>query len=117
MNNTQADNAKDLDIAMLMYNLIEYCDNCSKTSGSLYQFYRDETNDDDITDSVLFKFKSKFLNNTDKEDIINVKVAVQLKYLSNFWKTLEMSLINCEMNVILFWSENCVTSEGDRKIT
>ena len=33
---------------------------------------------------------------------------VQLKYLSNFWRTLEMSLINCEINLILTWSANCV---------
>ena len=38
---------------------------------------------------------------------------VPLKYLSNFWKTLEMPLINCEINLILIWSANCVTSNAD----
>ena len=42
INNTQVDNAEDIDIVMPMYNLIEYRDACSKTSGSLWQYYRDE---------------------------------------------------------------------------
>ena len=40
INNTEIDNDKDIDIVMLMYNLIEYSDNYSKTSGSLYQYYK-----------------------------------------------------------------------------
>ena len=44
INNTQVDNAKDIDIVMPMYNLIEYSDNYAKTSGSLWQYYRDEPN-------------------------------------------------------------------------
>ena len=43
-NNTDVDNARDIDIVMSMYNLIEYSDNYSKTSGSLYQYYKDEPN-------------------------------------------------------------------------
>ena len=84
---------------MPMYSLIEYSDNYSKKSGSLYQFCRDEPNDN-ITDSQSFKLKSKFLDNTNNVGIINTKIAVLLKYLSNFWRTLEMPLINCE--IILF---------------
>ena len=38
----------------------------------------------------------------------NVELMVPLKYLSNFWRTLEMLLINCETNLILTWSKNCV---------
>ena len=41
-----------------------------------------------------------------------VKVMVPLKYLSNFWKTFEMSLINCEINLILTWSASCVQSNA-----
>ena len=37
---------------------------------------------------------------------------VPLKYLSNFWRTLEMYLINCEVNLILTWSENCVANQN-----
>ena len=54
INNTQVDNAKDIDIVIPMYNLIEYSDNYAKTSGSLWQYYRDEPNDD-LTDSESFK--------------------------------------------------------------
>ena len=54
INNTQVDNAKDIDIVMPMYNLIEYSDNYAKTTGSLWQYFRDEP-DDDIEDSESFK--------------------------------------------------------------
>ena len=100
-----------------MYNLIEYTDNYSKTSGSLYQFYRDEPNDNDIAEYESFTFKTKFLNNTNNAGIINLKIAVPLKYLSNFWKTLEMPLINCEINLILTLSKTFVIFEGNRATT
>ena len=99
INNARVDNAKYLDVFMPMYSLIEYSENYSKKSGSLYQFCRDKPNDN-ITDSQSFKFKSKFLDNTNNAGIINAKTAALLKYLSNFWRTLEMPLINCE--IILF---------------
>ena len=105
INNTQVDNEKDLHIVMPMYNLIEYSDNYSKTSGSLYQFYRDGPNDN-ITDSETFKFKSIFLDNANNAGITNAKIAVTLNNLSNFWRTLEMPLINCEINLNLNWSAN-----------
>ena len=44
INNTDADNAQDIDIVMPMYNLIEYSDNYPKTSGSLWQYYKDDPN-------------------------------------------------------------------------
>ena len=45
----------------------------------------------------------------------DVEIVVPLKYLSNFWRTLDMPLINCEINLILTWSENCVlTSKATR---
>ena len=106
VNNTKIDNGKDLDVVILMYNLIEYSDNYSKASASLCQFYRDEPNDNDITESKSFKLKSKFLDNTNKEGIINTKIVVPLKYLSNFWRTLEIPLFNGESNLILNWSAN-----------
>ena len=79
-----------MDVVMPMYNLIEYSDNYSKTFGSLYLFCRDEPNDI-ITDSKSFKFKSKFLDNTDNEHNVNPEIAVQLNNLSNFWRTLEIT--------------------------
>ena len=68
---------KDLDVAMSMYNLIEYSDNYSKTSGNLYQFFRNEPNNI-MADSESFKFKSKLLKNTDNKGIINEKITVPL---------------------------------------
>ena len=62
-NNTQIDNCKDIDIIMPMYNLIEYSDNHSKTSGSLWQYYRDEPNDN-LADSESFKSKIKITGKT-----------------------------------------------------
>ena len=97
---TEINNSKDLHVVMPMYNLIEYSDNYSETFGNLYLFCRDEPNNI-ITDSKSFKFKSKFLDNTDNEGNINPKIAVQLNNLSNFWRTLERHLINCEINLLV----------------
>ena len=112
INNTQVDNAKDIDIIMPMYNLIDYSDNYAKTSGSLWQFYRDEPNDD-LQDSESFKSKIKITrkipNNDNEKD---VEIMVLLKYLSNFWRTLEMTMINCEVNLILTWSSTCVITNS-----
>ena len=56
INNENIDNAQDIDIVMPMYNFIEYSDNYSKTSGSLWQYYKDDPNDN-ITDSESFKVR------------------------------------------------------------
>ena len=64
--------------------------------------------DDD--DSVSFKFKQKITGETDASGTKHVEIMVPLKYLSNFWKTLEKPLINCEINVIVTWSANFITS-------
>ena len=121
INNTDIDNAHDIDIVMLMYNLIEYSDNYSKTSGSLWQYYKDIPNDNLArSDSFTYKVKitGKTLNNGNKKD---VEIIIPLKYLSNFWRTLEMLLINCEVYLILTWSKDCVitnsTGEGKFAIT
>ena len=58
INNTQIDNCKDIDIVMSLYNLLEYSDNYAKTSGSVWQYYRDEPNDN-LADSESFKSKIK----------------------------------------------------------
>ena len=58
INNTQVENAKDIDIVMPMYNLIEYSDNYAKTTGRLWQYFRYEP-DDDLEDSKSFKSKIK----------------------------------------------------------
>ena len=93
---------------MPMYNLIEYSDNYSKTSGNLWQYYRHEPNDN-LADSESFKSKIKITGKTPAAgNEKDVEIMVPLKYLSNFWRTLEMLLINCEVNLILTWSSTCV---------
>ena len=117
-NNAQINNAKDIDAVMPMYNLIEYGDDYSKTSGSLWlwQHCRDEpfldangsianfpACDDN---SALFNFKTKIAGRIENEDTKDLKMMVPLKYLSNFWRILEMPLIICEINLILTWFAN-----------
>ena len=63
INNRDIDNAQDVDIVMLMYNLIEYSNNYSKTSGSLWQYYKDDPNDN-LANSESFKYKVKITRNT-----------------------------------------------------
>ena len=97
---------------MPMYNFIEYSDNYSKTSGSLRQYYKDEPNDN-LADSESFKPKVKITGKTPADgNTKNVEIIVPLKYLSNFWRTLEMPLINCEVNLILTWSRDCVITNS-----
>ena len=85
INNTQIHNAEYIDFVVPMYNLKEYSDNYSKTSGCLWQYYRDEPNAS-TTESESIKSKTKITGKTpaagNKKD---VKTAVPLKYLSNFW--------------------------------
>ena len=100
---------------MSMYNLIEYSDNYSKTSGGLWQYYKDEPNGN-LANSESFKSKVKITGNTPNDgNTKDVEIIVPLKYLNNFWKTLEMPLISCEVNFILTWSKNCVTTNSRGK--
>ena len=118
INNTQIDNAKDIDIVMPMYNLIEYSDNYVNTSGSLWQYCKDvparNDDDDEIVDFTggnttdSFNFKAKVTGQTGNDGTKNVEIMIPLKYLSKFWITLEMPFINCEVNRILTWSSTCV---------
>ena len=120
INDEHVDNADNLDIIMPMYNLIEYSDNHSDTS-SLWQFKRDKQNMNNgnpanvTTDvSTSFKYKSSFIKEStavnNNRVFKNVKIAVSLKYLSNFWRSLEMPLINCKIHLDLNWSKGCVMS-------
>ena len=100
-----------------MYNLIEYSDNYSKTSESLWQYCKDvpavknnnaivNFNGANATDS--FNFRAKMTGQTGNDGTKDVAIMVRLKHLSNFWKTQEMLLTNCEINLILAWFANCV---------
>ena len=110
-------NAEYIDIVMPMYKLIEYSDNYSKTSGGLWQYCKEipAVNDNDnIVDfnganaNNSFNFKTKTTGKTNNDGRIDVEIMVPLKYLSNFWRTLEIPLINCEVELILTWSTGCV---------
>ena len=109
-----------------MYNLTEYSDNYSDTSGSLCQFRRDEQpkeNNGEIShvstdNSSSFKYKSNFIGTIANGGRKNgVKIAVPLKYLSNFWRSLEMPLINCKVELSLKWYENCILSSAGTAAT
>ena len=106
INNTLIDNSEDLDIVMSVYNLFEYSKDYRKTTGSFWKYHRVEPNSGiggennnvnySIKDSKSFDYKTSITgklegNNTEKE----VEIVVPLKYLSNFWRTLNMPLINC----------------------
>ena len=97
---------------MPIYNLIEYSDNYAKTSGSLWQYFRVEP-DNHLEDSESFKSKIKITgktpNNNNEKD---VEITVPVKYLSNFWRTLEMPLINCGVKLDLTWSSTCVITNS-----
>ena len=81
--------------------MIEYSHNYLKTSESLWQYNEDDPNDN-MADSESFKYKVKITGKTsDDGNIKDVEIIVQLKYLSNFRRTLEMRLINCEVNLEL----------------
>ena len=84
INNTQVDNAKDIDIVMPTYNLIEYSNDYAKTSGSLLQYFRDEPHDN-LADSESFKSKIKITGKTpDDGNEKDAEIMVPLKYLSDF---------------------------------
>ena len=67
-----------------------------------------------IEDSESFKSKIKTTGKTPNNgNVKDVEIMVPLKYSSNFWKTLEMPLINCEVNLILTWSSSCVITDSN----
>ena len=107
---TFVDEADFINITISMYNLIEYSDNYLDTSASLWYFKRDEiiNNADVINDKNAhsFKYKVSIIGNTgDDGTKKGLKIAVPLKYLSNFWRSLEMPLINCKVELSLKWYE------------
>ena len=113
-----------------MYNLIQFCKNCRKTTDSLWNYYRDEsfkyktsvTGSSYNLDAKITNAEGNEINNptydANKSGDKEVEIAVPLKYLSNFWRALKMPLINCEMSLILTWSrEGVITSMEKRLIT
>ena len=128
INDEHVDTAENLDIVMPMYNLIEYSDNYQDSSATLYQYKRDEPPEDDVVadltanNSNSFEDKTKLLGNIPQHAAdaarvgrLNVKIVVPLKYLSNFFKSLQMPLINCKIKLNLTWKKKRVlsTDAGD----
>ena len=105
---------------MLMHNLLEYSKNYRKTTGSLWNYYRDELSNPPSFNSESFKYKASIIGNTynvglgeagydaNKVGKHKTEVVISLKHLSNFWRSLNIPLINCEVELILTWSKNCV---------
>ena len=124
INDEHVDTAENLDIVMPMYNLIEYSDNYQDSSATLYQYKRDEPPEANVdltvNNSSYFKYKVSLLGNVtevagDAAGLrkLNLKVAVPLKYLSSFFRSLEMPLINCKIKLNLIWKKECVLSTDD----
>ena len=116
INDEHVEKAEDLDIVMPMYNLLEYSDNYQNSTGSLYQFKRDEPQDDNAevgNNTTSLVYKSKLIKGTDNNNINNVKLVVTSKYVSNFFRSLEMPLVNCKIDLELTWHKDCMISSAD----
>ena len=127
INDIKIDNAEDIDVVMPMYNLLEYSKNYKKTTGSLWNYYRDQPSNPLSSNSESFKYKTSITGNTYNVDLTIIgdggnpipnpnydankagknetEVVIPLKYLSNFWRSLDIPLINCELEIILTWTK------------
>ena len=119
INNTDV-HTHDINVVMSMFNLIEYSDAYSKTLGSYWRYYRDVLALNDNGNIIDFSndnnnnisFKQQITVQTLDNGTKGVETKVPLKYLSNFCRTLEISLINCEISFTLTWSKNCFLLNG-----
>ena len=121
INGGLVENAEDLDIVIPIYDLLEHSKNYEETSGSLFNYYRDEPKEHTIGDgdnainisirnSESFDYKTKIVRSLaagelEKDDF---DIAIPLKYLGNFLRSLDIPLINCEITLILSWYKECV---------
>ena len=147
INGVLVENVEDLDIVMPMYSLLKYSKNYSKTSASLWNYYRDEltdeTNDNNgpnknVINWKSFRYKTSIPGSTynvprritddggnpannlnydqNKRGTREVEIAVPLKHLGNFWNSLNILLINCEVSLALSWSETCVITSMEKRL-
>ena len=109
INGIKIDNAEDLDVVMSMYNLLEYSKNYKKTTGSLWNYYKDEPSNPLSSYSETFKYNTSIVGKTPENNdlLTNAKVVIPLKHLSNFWSALDIPFINSEIELILTWSKSC----------
>ena len=146
INGVLVENAEDLHIVMLMYNLLEYSTNYSQTSASLWNHYRDELTDEtngsndqnkNVINSKSFKYNRSITESTynvprritvadgnpvnnpnydrNKRGTKEVEIAVPLKHLGNFWNSLNIPLVNCEVSLTLSWSATRVITSMEKK--
>ena len=116
INDEHVGKTEELDIIMPMYNLLEYSDNYQDSTGSLYQFKRDELLDDNANvanDTTSLAYKSKLISGTDDNNVNNVKLVLPLKYVSNFFRSLEMPLVNCEIDT---YGKSKINSNNIKKL-
>ena len=113
INGVQIDNAEDLDVVMLMYNLFEQSKNYKKTTDSLWNYYRDDPSNSLSLNPESFKYKASIVGKTQEnnDSLTNAKVVIPLKHLSNFWRALNIPLINCGVELILTWCKNYVLAD------
>ena len=107
INGVKVDSAEDLDLVMPIYNLLEFSKNYRKTTGSLWNYYRNGPSNSIYSHSESFKYKTNIVGKApeDNDSLTNAKVVVPLKHLSNFWRSLNIPLINCEVELILTCSK------------
>ena len=135
LNDKHVDTAENLDLIMNLYNLIDYSVNYSDTTASLYQYKRAEQPRDNYNDLVnvtinnssSFKYKSNLMDTTStaidtdtNPDIPaahrlweNIKIAVPLKYITNFFRSLELPLINTQLYIELNWTKHSIMTDAD----
>ena len=101
VNNIQIDDCKYIDVVINLYNSLEYSDNYAKTSKSLWQFCKDIPAVDN--NNAIVNFTENNLT-----DSFNFKVKMAGQTGDNGTENVEMPLINCEINLNLTWSANCV---------
>ena len=111
INGVQIENAEDLDV-MSMYKLLEYNKNYKKTTGSLWNYYRDEPSNPLSSNSESFKYKTSITINSYNLDVSEAgydadrvcknktEFAITLKHFSSFWRTLNIPLINCYFDLV-----------------
>ena len=113
INGVQIDNAEDLDVLMPIYNSLKY----RKTIGSLWNYYRDEPGAALSPNSESFQYETSITRNTnnisgsDEAGKNKTEVGIPLKHLIHFWRSLNIPLINCEVELILTWSKNCALAD------
>ena len=116
-----------------MYDLLEYSKTYKKTTTSLWNYYRDQPSGPLSTNSESFKYKTSITGNTYNVDVTIIgdggnlipnpdynankvgknetEIVIPLKHLSNFWRSLDILLINCEVELIKTWSKNCALAD------